>query len=188
MVPDETKRIPMIKDMLRLACVGRDDSDVLLLTNTDTCIASNVLEKIVGVLPAYAYRKDFKRLDAPIKDKDISKGDNYAGCDFFAIRVGWWRKNHALFPDMILGREGWDKILRELIKLSGGRELENCIYHEKHHSFWENSHNINKDPSNLRNRLLARNWLIERNIPLEELEFKNYEGKFSKPNFNKLKL
>jgi hypothetical protein len=188
MVPDETKRIPMIKDMLRLACVGRDDSDVLLLTNTDTCIASNVLEKIVGVLPAYAYRKDFKRLDAPIKDKDISKGDKYAGCDFFAIRVGWWRKNHALFPDMILGRHSWDRIMRELIKSAGGREIENIIYHERHPSGWEDPRNINRDPSNLRNCKLAREWLQERKMPLLEIEALNYEGKFKRPDFNKLKV
>jgi hypothetical protein len=188
MVPDETKRIPMIKDMLRLACVGRDDSDVLVLTNTDTCVATNLLQRIQGTLPAYAYRNDFTRLDSPISDDEIANGHKYAGCDLFVIRVGWWRKNHELFPDMILGREGWDKILRELIKLSGGRELKSCIYHERHSSFWENPHNLNRDPSNLRNRLLARNWLIERNMPLEELEFTNYEGRFVKPNFNKLKL
>jgi hypothetical protein len=183
MVPDETKRIPMIKDMLRLACVGRDDSDVLLLTNTDTCIASNVLERIVGIIPAFAYRNDFKRLDARIKDEDISKGDKYAGCDFFAMRVGWWRKNHELFPDMILGRHSWDRIMRELIKSTGGREIENLIYHERHPSGWENPQNINRDPSNLRNCKLAREWLQERKMPLLEIESLNYEGKFKKPLF-----
>ena len=187
-VPKETNRIPMIKDILRLACVGRNDEAVLLLTNTDTCVANNLIQRLEGVLPAYSYRRDFKRIDEPLLYDRISAGAKYAGCDFFAFRVGWWRRNHHLFPDMVLGREGWDKILRELFNLSKGRELQDCIYHEKHPSFWENSNNLNRDPSNLRNRLLARNWLIERNMPLEELEFTNYEGKFAKPNFNKLKL
>ena len=180
---DEKRRIPMIKDMLRLACLGRDDTDVLVMTNTDTCVASNFIQRLEGTLPAYAYRHDFKRLDEPLSYDRISAGAKYAGCDLFAMRVGWWRRNHHLFPDMVLGRETWDKILRELMKLSGGRELENCIFHEIHPSFWENPHNLNRDPSNLRNRLLARNWLIERNMPLQELEFTNYEGKFKKPSF-----
>lgn len=185
MVPDETKRIPMIKDILRLSCVGRADTDVLILTNTDTCVATNVLQSIQGILPAFAYRNDFQRLDAPIADAQISKGHKYAGCDFFVIRVGWWRKNHELFPDMILGRHSWDRILRELFKLAEGREIENVIYHERHPSGWEDPRNLHRDPSNLRNCKLARDWLQERKMPLEEIEGLNYEGKFKRPVFKK---
>lgn len=187
MVPDETKRIPMIKEMLRLACVGRVDTDVLLLTNSDTCVATNVTQRIKGTLPAYAYRNDFDRLDATIPDDDIAKGHKYAGCDFFAMSIGWWRKNHELFPDMILGRHSWDRIMRELFKLAGGREIENVIYHERHPSGWENPQNLQRDPSNLRNCLLARQWLQERKMPLLEIESLNYEGKFKRPDFSKLK-
>jgi hypothetical protein len=180
MVPDETKRIPMIKEMLRLACVGRIDKDVLVLTNTDTCVATNVLQKIQGTLPAYAYRQDFEKLESPIADDKIAKGHKYAGCDFFVIRVGWWRNHHHLFPDMILGRHSWDRIMRELFKIAGGREIENVIYHEKHYAGWENPQNLHRDPSNLRNCKLAREWLQERKMPLLEIENLNYEGKFKK--------
>jgi len=183
-IPDERRRIPMIKDMLRLACVGRNDSDVLVLTNTDTCIASNVLQRFEGILPAYAYRHDFKRIDNPIPYDRISAGTKYAGCDLFVMRVGWWRSNHYLFPDMVLGRHSWDRIMRELIKIANGREIENIIYHEWHPSGWE-GHGLNRDASNLRNCRLAREWLKERNIPLLELESLNYEGKFKRPNFKK---
>jgi hypothetical protein len=180
MVPDETKRIPMIKEMLRLACVGRADTDVLVLTNTDTCVASDVLKRIQGILPAYAYRQDFEKLESPISDSKIAKGRKYAGCDFFVMRIGWWRKNHMLFPDMILGRHSWDRIMRELFKVAGGREIENVIYHEKHYAGWENPQNLHRDPSNLRNCKLARDWLQERKMPLLEIENLNYEGKFKK--------
>jgi hypothetical protein len=179
-IPDEKKNIPMIKDMLRMACIGRDDRDVIVLTNSDTCVASNLIERLAGDLPAYAYRYDFKRIDNAIPDEDISLGKKYAGCDLFVMRVGWWRRNHNLFPDMVLGRHSWDRIMRELFKVAGGREIPNLIYHERHASAWENPSNINNDPSNLRNAKLAREWLQERNIPLEELEFLNYEGRFKK--------
>ena len=179
-IPTEKKNIPMIKDMLRMACIGRDDKDVIVLTNTDTCVASNLLKRLVGNLPAYAYRYDFKRLDRPIADDQILLGNKYQGCDLFAMKVGWWRRNHQIFPDMILGREAWDRVMRELFKQSQGRELVGAIYHERHNSFWESASNINDDPSNLRNRMLARKWLLDRKMPLEELELKNYEGKFDK--------
>jgi hypothetical protein len=180
-IPTEKKNIPMIKDMIRMACIGRDDTDVIVLTNTDTCVASNLLERLTGSLPVYAYRYDFKKLDSPIHDAEICLGQKYAGCDLFAFRVGWWRRNHALFPDMVLGRESWDRIMRELLKLSQGRELTCAIYHERHDSFWESAANINNDPSNLRNRMLARKWLMDRKISLEELEHRNYEGKIKRP-------
>jgi hypothetical protein len=180
-IPNETKNIPMIKDMLRMACIGRDDKDVLVLTNTDTCVASNLLERLTGSLPVYAYRNDFKILDRPIADDQICLGNKYQGCDLFAMRVGWWRRNHSLFPDMVLGRHSWDRILRELFKIAEAREITNLIYHEKHPSAWEDASNLNNDPSNLRNAKLAREWLQERKMPLEELEFLNYEGRFKKP-------
>jgi len=179
-IPNETKNIPMIKDMLRMACIGRNDKDVLVLTNSDTCVSSNLLEKLCGQMPAYAYRRDFDNIDKPISDDNICLGKMYAGSDLFVFRVGWWRRNHALFPDMVLGRHSWDRILRQLIKLSEGREIENCIYHERHPSAWENPRNLNNDLSNLRNAKLARQWLQDRKIPLEELELLNYEGKFDK--------
>jgi len=185
-IPGETRRIPMIKDILRLACVGRNDESVLLFTNTDTCVANNLIQRLEGTLPAYSYRRDFKRIDEPLPYDRISAGAKYAGCDFFAMRVGWWRRNHHLFPDMVLGRHSWDRIMRELIKSAGGREIEDLIYHEWHPSLWE-GHGLHTDPSNLRNCKLAREWLLERKMPLEELETLNYEGKFKRPDFSKLK-
>jgi len=179
-IPEEKKNIPMIKDMIRMACIGREDKDVIVLTNSDTCVASNIIERLAGQMPAYAYRYDFKKLEAPIGDDEISYGIKYAGCDLFVMRVGYWRRNHHLFPDMVLGRHSWDRIMRELFKQSNGRELINLIYHERHPSGWEQPNAINSDPSNLRNCALARKWLMDRNMPLEELTDLNYEGKVIK--------
>jgi hypothetical protein len=76
--------------------------------------------------------------------------------------------------------------MRELYKLAGGREIENLIYHERHPSAWEDPRNLNRDPSNLRNCLLAREWLQKRKMPLLEIENLNYEGKFKKPKIKSL--
>jgi len=179
-IRDEKKNIPMIKDMIRMACIGRDDKNVIVLTNSDTCVASNFMERLAGDLPAYSYRYDFDYIGNAIPDDDIVFGNKYAGCDLFIMRVGWWRRNHNLFPDMVLGRHSWDRIMRELFKVAGGREIPNLIYHERHPSAWESPVNINNDPSNLRNCKLAREWLQERKMPLMEIENLNYEGKFKK--------
>jgi hypothetical protein len=79
-IPKETKRIPLIKDMLRMACIGRDDKDVIVLTNTDTCVATNIIERLQGVLPAYAFRNDFMHeLKGRVPDDQIMLGTKYAG-------------------------------------------------------------------------------------------------------------
>ena len=185
-IPDEEKNIPMIKDMIRMACIGRKEDDVIVLTNSDTCIASDFVKRLEGILPLYAYRYDFNYLESPISDDQIATGKKYAGCDLFAFRVSWWRKYHTQFPDMVLGRHSWDRIMRELMKSTGGRELDQVIYHERHPSGWENPQNLHRDPSNLRNCKLAREWLQERKMPLLEIEGLNYEGKFKKPTFKKV--
>jgi hypothetical protein len=119
-------------------------------------------------------------LKGRVPDDQVMLGNKYPGCDLFAFRVGWWRRNHSLFPDMVLGRHSWDRLLRELIKLSQGREITACIYHERHPSGWESPQALQSDPSNLRNCKLAREWLLARKIPLLELEQLNYEGRDDK--------
>ena len=179
-IPNQKKEIPMIKEMIKLACCGRKDSDIVVITNTDICVTTDIIQKIRNAPLGYAFRHDYKYLDNVIPDDQIA-GDKYPGCDLFTIPVGWWRRNHHLYPDMVIGRHSWDRIMRELIKLAKGQEIERAIYHERHDSMWERTENINSDLCNLRNAKLAREWLQERKMPLEELEFLNFEGRFKKP-------
>jgi hypothetical protein len=65
------------------------------------------------------------------------------------------------YPDMVMGREACDMVLRQLIKRTGGVEIPQCIYHEKHPSFWEKVGNKESLPSNRLNRAMAKNWLAE---------------------------
>jgi len=179
-IPNQKKEIPMIKEMIKFACCGRKDTDIVVITNTDICVTTDIIEKIRKAPLGYAFRHDYKYLDKIIPDDQIA-GDKYPGCDLFTIPVGWWRRNHHLYPDMVIGRHSWDRIMRELIKLAKGQEIEKAIYHQRHDSMWEQTEHINSDLCNLRNGRLAREWLLERKMPLEELEFLNYEGKFKKP-------
>jgi hypothetical protein len=84
------------------------------------------------------------------------------GSDLYAFRVGWWRRFGAEMPDMLLGREAWDPILRLLIdETHPGRNptLYDLIYHEKHASIWENPNNKRTLGSQLHNINLARRWM-----------------------------
>lgn len=173
-VKGEKKDFPFIKDISRLGCLGLKDTDILVFTNADTCVARSFTEKALELLETYpalhAHRRDFGSLEGPLIDNLIPTGDHYPGSDAFVFTAGWWRKWHSDYPDMVSGCEAWDRIFRELVNKSGGGELKDCVYHERHASNWEKERFTN--PSNIHNRKLAREWLKKNKLPLEELNFK----------------
>src|SRR6478736_5907577 len=120
-VPGETRDFPFIHDLLRYACFGAPNDQVICFTNADTCLAQGLTEEILALngQAAHMHRHDFARLDGPIHDDEISKGDFYPGSDGFIMTAGWWRKHAGEFPDLIQGAETYDKILRSLILKHG---------------------------------------------------------------------
>lgn len=164
-VQNETRDFPFIHDILRYGCFGEPNDTVILMTNADSCLAESLGEKILSLngQPAHGHRHDFARLEGPIHDDEIAKGDFYPGSDIFVFTAGWWRKHVGEFPDMIQGAECYDKILRSLILKYGGEELKNMVYHELHDNPWKSQRMTL--PSNIYCRNLARTWLKKNNLP-----------------------
>lgn len=180
----DTRRLPFIKDIIEKgyenadALLGLDkhfdhheDEPFILLTNTDTCLTPGFkhhLQRLDGEA-YYGHRRDFARLDRLLTQNEIENGHWYPGCDLFIFTPRWWEAHRDEMPDMILGAEGWDKILRELVKLTGGAEIHGACYHERHASAWEQSGTRENAPSNVYSRHLAKKFLTEHNLPLEEM-------------------
>jgi hypothetical protein len=163
---DRAGRVPYVKDLLNAASENRELEDIIVFTNADICVRSNCAMLIVAAMQTisaiYCFRRDFGRLNTPLPDPMIEKGNHYVGSDLYAFRVGWWRHYRSDFPDMLLGRECWDAILRLLIDQSSPSQnptLHNLIYHEWHPSTWEAPQNKLRLPSQLHNRQLAREWM-----------------------------
>lgn len=164
---DRGGRVPYIRDILAIATAEKEPPDIIVFTNADICVSQNCCYKIVSALQsidaAYCFRRDFGRLDRPIPDEMIKTGSHYVGSDLYAFRVGWWRKYRTEFPDMLLGRECWDAVLRLLIdETHPGQNttLMDLIYHERHASTWENPSNKRTLASQLHNIGLARQWMV----------------------------
>jgi hypothetical protein len=171
-----------IKDVIDAGVSGFGDDTYAMFTNTDTCIRSGLTHEINRLTGEayFSHRRDFPRLERPLAINEIERGTWYAGSDLFVFKVGWWKKHRDEMPDMILGAEGWDKILRQLVKDTGGGEIHLCCYHERHQSVWETTGNRHNDPSNKYCRILARQWLRERGHPVDEMgEFKATDGDLS---------
>lgn len=170
----DKRRMPFIKDLIEqgydaAATLG---GSLILLTNTDTCITPgfhHAIQRLDGEA-YFSHRRDFARLERPLTQNEIEGGHWYPGSDLFVFTPKWWEAHRDEMPDMILGAEGWDKILRELIKLTGGGEIHMCCYHERHESGWERAGARENAPSNVYCRFLAKKFLTDHGLPLEEME------------------
>ena len=155
------------KDVINAALVLTEKpEDIILITNSDICVAEDMGVQIVDSVnkfgSAFTHRYDFSvPIDEPKSIPEILKGCWYPGSDLFAFSVSWWHDlGNKLFPDMLLGREGGDCVLRNLIKKTGGTEIHSRTYHEDHVSDWESDIRTTL-PGNIHNLKLANQYFAE---------------------------
>jgi len=164
---ERSMELPYIKDVIDIACCEASDSDIVVYTNTDTCVCSTCSQIIQSSLKSancvYAYRRDFEiSRTQPIPDAEIETGFPYSGSDLYAFRVAWWRANRSQMPDMLLGMEAWDPILRSMMDRSHPVEdvcLKNIIYHRSHPALWNTLENHYRLEANKHNLRLAFHWM-----------------------------
>ena len=141
----DTRQMPYIRDLIDRACFFAEPQDVIVITNNDTCIVNSALDDLKAPINrwgcAYCYRYDFHRIDRELTKEEALKGTWYCGNDLFAFTKAWWLKWESKYPDMLLGCEAWDYIMRQMMIMSVGSEacsLNGLIYHQKHDSYsWE---------------------------------------------------
>ena len=157
--------VPFVQDILKVGIRDKKDEDIIVFTNADICVSTDCCFKITMALQSvdavYCFRRDFRNLNVIVPDAAIKQGHHYCGSDLYAFRVGWWRTYKKEFPDMLLGREAWDAVLRILIEQTHPDQnvtLHNLIYHEKHASVWENPNNRRTIPSQIHNINLAKEF------------------------------
>lgn len=156
--------LPKVHSMIEYAFArALYDDDIILITNADINfvpgITGWILHEVERHGAVFFHRHDFQRIDEHfISEAQVAFGKWYPGSDTFAFTKKWWSAHRTIFPDMYFAREAWDMIFRNMIKRSGGAEIHNAIYHEKHPSFWEATENRNC-PENLHNRAQAQQWL-----------------------------
>lgn len=161
--------VPFVKDVIEAAIAQPAQpsaSDVIALTNADACFTPGltgwVLDRVRRQGAAFTHRWDFFRaLERPLAhEEEVRRGEWYPGSDAFFFTVGWWRRHRDEYPDMLVGREQCDEVLRQLIKRHGGLEIHTAIYHEKHPSYWEDLEQRDANAGNQHNRELARKWFL----------------------------
>lgn len=164
----DEKPIPFMHDVINHACdAALDESDIIAWTNSDSCFVPGLTGHILDMVPrygcAYTHRWDFHhKVREPLANEaQIRRGEWYPGTDAAFFTVKWWRQHRHEYPDMLVGREQNDEVLRQLIKARGGLEIPAAIYHEKHPSFWEHHGRRMNGHGNQYNHRLARRWFMK---------------------------
>jgi hypothetical protein len=158
--------IPFMRDVIDHADSYAAPDDLIAWTNADSCFTPGLTGRIVDVVSrtgcAYTHRWDFyKPFGRPLRNEaEVKRGEWYMGTDACFFTARWWRRHRDEYPDLLVGREQNDEILRQLIKRHGGLEIPAAIYHEKHASFWEHAGNREQNPGNAYNRRLAVRWFL----------------------------
>lgn len=158
----DVQPVPFVRDMISqgLAYAKRPE-DFIFVTNADVGFAPGITVRILdSALACHMRRRDLPRIDRVLFKEEIESGDEYPGGDGFAFTARWWQIHGTLFPDMVLGRYGWDSAMRNLIRRSGGMEVKNQLWHETHSAPWNTpGYEIEQNAGNRHNRTLLLKWI-----------------------------
>lgn len=135
--------------------------DIIVFANNDICIlpqAVNVIRAAVNQYGCfYSPRIDVDQVELPFSN--ILEGDEYAGADLFAMTADWWKACRDRFPNLYLGFEGYDFVLRALMLESGLPKQSPVVVHQRHDSsHWKGQ---NDRPGQKHNRSVCRKWAID---------------------------
>lgn len=158
----DSRKLPFLRDLLDIAARAAQPDDLLIYSNDDNVFSPGLTDTLLALTtPAWAHRMEFVRLPVQPTCLDIVTARKHPGSDLFAIPPLWWAKHRDEMPDMVIGCEAVDLIMRKLMRLTGGVELHAAIAHEEHQSWWL-SHR--SDPGERHNVRLAEEWLAKRGL------------------------
>jgi len=152
--------LPFVRDLIDAGFAT--GADTVVIHNCDIAFtdeAQYLLGDYCRRFPAcWANRIDVRAGTGPYKTRDLRRRQ-HVGTDVFAMTRQWWDAKAADWPDMLLGREGWDWVMRRLMRDNGGDRCPHPIcWHEAHVGQWKRD--MQGDEGQQYNRRLGREWAI----------------------------
>ena len=120
----DQKRIPYLKDCLRMGLQRATDSEFVCLTRPDTRIRGDVFFIKDGVGAGFAQRLTYN-----------GSGDTFSPItDLFCATKAFWKAHLAEIPDYLLGSDyTWSEGLRVLFQKHGAVDVTGACYREEKH-------------------------------------------------------
>lgn len=142
---NDAKSAPYVTDIINRAMKLANPWDIVVLTNDDTCVAPNLTGIVKDVLSGcgacWGARREHRRLNRALTAAELMQGRKHVGADIFCFTKEWWTQYGYNMPDMLMGFENWDYVLRTIIMSHGGREIDGLCYHEIHTGDWFKNRN-----------------------------------------------
>jgi hypothetical protein len=176
----DTKSMPFINDVIDFGMRYARPEDVVCYINRDVSLTTKAVQRILQAVwnnkgAAVSFRRN---IDRPEPGRLYHTVRNYppdGGFDLFCFTPKWWYEHRKKLPDMYLGREGWDAVMRNLIEeVVSGKQvsslrndywnnpvyLDDVTWHTEHASFWQQNRHTN--PSQIHNRTAAKEFFHKR--------------------------
>ena len=137
------KDVPFVKDVIN---EGLTIADPIIFTNADTSFvieAPDILESNImsGKEVLYSNRFDNLRQERHQLSLDrIRKTGQkvHDGADLFLITRNWWGQVEDDFPDLLIGFEGWDAVMKWYMDWEEAKLDPPIVYHEVHGwAYWQ---------------------------------------------------
>ena len=182
----DPRNLPSLREIIGQGYGQASAEDIVLLTNGDTILHPELPSMLKQTL-AHQWAVCSFRLNGMLglevlrqsPDELSLKLNRDYGRDMFAFTKGWLDANMGKIPELFAGEFEWDLILALLIRLSIGIEIGDhrdlsqmtkaelplgYVLHERHAPAWLQPDSFGKNPANLWNRSLARQWYEDNNL------------------------
>lgn len=165
-----TRRVAYVTDVINsVEDLGVESSDVVMLTNADSCLVTDVVDRVIRGVEVGGGACWSSRLDCDKPQRGGLTGDAilkrlgftpHRGLDLVALRWDRWLELRGSYlNDVLLGYEGWDAAM--ILLLGEKCKIPVVCYHELHQTpYW--FQNRTTSTGNLHNRRLIREWLEAR--------------------------
>lgn len=156
---------PFVVDVLDYGCHFARPEDVVVYCNRDIALTTTAPSRILSHASHHGISIGLRRAMTPNPNHyyhSVMNCKRDGGVDMVAVRPDWWKTHRSKYPDMLIGREGWDWVMRRLAEELVGKNayLDDCLIHEPHDSWWRTVRQTN--PGQLHNRRLARKFFVDR--------------------------
>mgnify|MGYP003335328580 CR=1 FL=1 len=158
----DIRALPKIHDIFDFAVSHKnsDSSDIFVITNSDSCLVRQAPVIIRDAMRTceccWSTRCDVSPAPRIMNAQDIEP--NHTGADLFAFTATWWENVRDTIPPMYFGAEGWDWVIKQSMRITGGIATRCIVFHEAHHMEWAQPGMLENSPANQHNRKMMRQW------------------------------
>jgi hypothetical protein len=156
--------LPFVRDVIDMGIeqARGQPNDLALWVNDDSCLTQDIANDLMETQLGWASRRDFMAVPRRLTKETVAKGHFHPGADLTVFPVSRWTEMRQKLPDMVLCREQFDVIWKDLIGRMGGKEIKNVVAHMMHANYWE-SHS--SDPSAMHNKEASEQYRRDNGMP-----------------------